>query len=196
MTGREFFDEVTPQSRVKTRIVAKYFAAWANVIVPSVVRHGGLLAYIDFYAGCGKYQDGTSSTPLLVLERAVQDERLCERLVTIFNDQDPNFVVSLRKNIAEISGIEKLRHKPKVLCSEIGPEVADEPVAVGEEAGDMAAAERGRREKPVDEITHRAAQDQPDPDRPPGRAGAKGGDDQHDGRRRPQQGEQPRRAGA
>ena len=66
--SRKFFDERKGQSEVKARIVSKYFVAWANVILPSVIRASGRLAYIDLYAGPGRYKDGAVSTPLMVLK--------------------------------------------------------------------------------------------------------------------------------
>ena len=65
MNNNSFFDESTEQSQVKSRIVAKYFWAWAQVMKKQANRIG----YIDLYAGPGLYQDGSRSTPILVLER-------------------------------------------------------------------------------------------------------------------------------
>ena len=39
--NEKFFDERQDQSEVKARIVAKYFAAWARVIMPSVMKFYG-----------------------------------------------------------------------------------------------------------------------------------------------------------
>jgi len=63
-----FFEESREQSQVKATIVAKYFWAWAKVILPTAKKQGGRIAYIDLFAGPGRYKDGTSSTPLKVLE--------------------------------------------------------------------------------------------------------------------------------
>jgi three-Cys-motif partner protein len=66
-----FFDESTEQSRIKATIVRDYFWAWAQVMVPTVKKQKGRIAYIDLFAGPGRYKDGTKSTPLLVLERGL-----------------------------------------------------------------------------------------------------------------------------
>lgn len=63
MNTDNFFKETSAQSEVKIRIVTKYFAAWSNVILPSVKTHSKRIAYIDLFAGPGKYEDGTKSTP-------------------------------------------------------------------------------------------------------------------------------------
>lgn len=79
-----FFDESREQSRIKTRIVSKYFFAWTRVIVPEVQRKGGSrLAFIDLFAGPGRYKDEMPSTPLRVLGSAVKDPALRNMLVGI-----------------------------------------------------------------------------------------------------------------
>jgi len=116
----KFFDETTDQSEAKSAIVSKYFSAWAKVIVPSAKQHTGSLAYIDLFAGPGRYQDGTRSTPLLILEKAIEDNDLREMLVTIFNDKDTDNSKSLMKAIKELPGLGKLKHAPQVKNQEIG----------------------------------------------------------------------------
>ena len=123
MTDNTFFDESTEQSRVKATIVQKYFWAWAKVIMPSVKKHGGNIAYIDLFAGPGRYKDGTKSTPLLVLEQAIQDPDMCERLVTIFNDRDEDNSSSLQNQINTLPGIAKLKETPMVEHQEVGTEI-------------------------------------------------------------------------
>jgi three-Cys-motif partner protein len=71
----DFFDQSRDQSKVKATIVAKYFDAWAHVIVAVQKRYPDKeqrLAYVDLFAGPGRYEDGTKSTPLLILEKAAQ----------------------------------------------------------------------------------------------------------------------------
>lgn len=120
MTEPTFFDESTDQSRVKAAIVAKYFWAWAHVIIPSAKKRGSRIAYIDLFAGPGRYKDGTKSTPLLILEQAVADPDLRRMLVTIFNDLDSTNTHSLEMAIKELPGIAKLKHPPKVYNEEVG----------------------------------------------------------------------------
>jgi three-Cys-motif partner protein len=85
----KFFEEREDQSEVKARIVSKYFFAWANVVYASAQKSGGKIAYIDLFAGPGRYKDGSASTPLMVLERAIADEKLRGSLVAIFNLRYP-----------------------------------------------------------------------------------------------------------
>ncbi len=119
-----FFDETTAQSAIKAKIVSDYFWAWAKVIIPTAKKHGDRIGYIDLFAGPGRYADGTKSTPLLVLEKAIGDADMRRMLVTLFNDADPDNIASLEKEIAALPGIEKLKHKPIVRNQIVDTEVA------------------------------------------------------------------------
>jgi three-Cys-motif partner protein len=123
MAIENFFDESSEQSQVKTAIVSKYFMAWARVIIPSARRHSEKLAYIDLFAGPGRYKDGTKSTPLLILEQAIADADLREMLVTMFNDKDEESSGSLQRAIDALPGIAGLKHKPKVYHEDVGEEI-------------------------------------------------------------------------
>lgn len=119
----EFFDESKEQSQIKTAIVSKYFWAWARVIIPSARKGDKKIAYIDLFAGPGRYKDGTKSTPVLILEKAIEDPDMREMLVTMFNDLDRNHSRSLEGAIQQIRGIEKLKFKPDVYNEEVGEEI-------------------------------------------------------------------------
>jgi len=126
-TGNSFFDESSEQSRVKSAIVSKYFEVWAKIITHTQNNYQTnskkKIAYIDLFAGPGRYNDGTKSTPLLILEKTIQNEVLRERLVTIFNDKDPSNTSSLKDAINLIPGINTLKYKPQVNTQEIGEEI-------------------------------------------------------------------------
>jgi three-Cys-motif partner protein len=123
MVDNTFFEESREQSEIKARIVAKYFWAWAKVIIPTAKRRDNRIAYIDLFAGPGRYEDGTLSTPLLVLQRAVEDPDMREMLVTIFNDKRPENVSKLKSAIDELPGVETLRYKPRLDNEEVGTEI-------------------------------------------------------------------------
>ncbi|MCD6495523.1 three-Cys-motif partner protein TcmP, partial [Candidatus Bipolaricaulota bacterium] len=63
MGTQNFFDESEDQSKIKSAIVSKYFWAWAKVIIPTAKKYSNRIAYIDLFAGPGRYRDGTKSTP-------------------------------------------------------------------------------------------------------------------------------------
>ena len=115
-----FFEESAEQSMVKATIVAKYFGAWAKVIMPWAAKRSGKIAYIDLFAGPGRYKDGTKSTPLLILEQAVADPEMRRMLVAVFNDVDTDNAKSLEKAIVAIPGIDTLSHRPVVHNEDVG----------------------------------------------------------------------------
>ena len=86
----KFFEERGEQSAVKAEIVQKYFSAWANIILPSTQQYGtGKIAYIDLYAGPGRYKDGAASTPLLVLQKAIESPKISGALVALIQRYGP-----------------------------------------------------------------------------------------------------------
>jgi three-Cys-motif partner protein len=121
MSNNQFFDEQTEQSAVKAAIVSKYFWSWAKVIMPR--SSSNKIAYIDLFAGTGRYKDGSKSTPILVLETAIRDLNMRHMLVTFFNDLDEDNSHSLETAIASLPGINTLRYKPAVYNHEVGSEI-------------------------------------------------------------------------
>ncbi len=126
MTDSSFFDVSTGQSQVKSDIVAKYFDAWSRVMIATQNRLRGSenrIAYIDLFAGRGRYSDGTISTPLMVVRKAIQDDVLRRRLVTIFNDKDEDNSDSLKQAINHLPGVETLTYPPQIETQEVGEEI-------------------------------------------------------------------------
>jgi three-Cys-motif partner protein len=120
VANEKFFDEQLDQSETKARIIQKYFYAWAKVIGPTAKAREGKIAYIDLFAGPGRYKDGAASTPLLVLEHAINDPILCDMLVTLFNDADADHSSTLQTEIDKLPNIKKLKFAPQVNCNEVG----------------------------------------------------------------------------
>jgi three-Cys-motif partner protein len=126
MTGNSFFDEQKEQSLIKARIVEKYFWVWAKVVIPTAKKISASdprIAYIDLFAGAGRYKDGSKSTPIKVLEAAISDPDMRNMLVSIFNDADVENVDSLQTAINLIPSIETLKHRPKVFNHEVGDNI-------------------------------------------------------------------------
>lgn len=125
MPPEKFFDEQRDQSEVKATIVEGYMLAWAGVMKSVIERTGGQprIAYIDLFAGPGRYRDGAKSTPVRVIERAIQDPWLRQALVTIFNDKDEEHVRELAAALREVPGYESLRFKPQIRHGEVGEEL-------------------------------------------------------------------------
>lgn len=122
-----FFQEQREQSMIKARIVSKYFSAWANVILATQKRYPQFsqrMAYVDLFAGPGRYDDQSKSTPVLVLETILAHPDLANRVVTLFNDKDQANVESLKTSIAELKGIDKLKYTPHFYNEEVGDQIA------------------------------------------------------------------------
>lgn len=119
--SKKFCAQQTAQSRVKAEIITKYFASRATIISSAGATK---LVYIDLWSGRGRYEDGSESTPLTVLRRAIDDSVVSKSLVTIFNDKD--YADVLRAEIKALPGVETLKYEPSVYNTEVGatpPEV-------------------------------------------------------------------------
>jgi three-Cys-motif partner protein len=124
-----FFDEQSEQSQIKAAIVADYFWAWAKVIIGAQKRHpkqAQKIAYIDLFAGPGRYQNGAASTPVLIMRKAVEDTDIRDRLVTIFNDKDEENTASLVKEIDAIPCIDTMKFKRRIETGEVGESIVKE----------------------------------------------------------------------
>lgn len=121
---KTFFEEQSEESRIKAEIVEKYFYAWSRVIAKNVREK--TIAYIDLFAGPGRYKDGSASVPVMIVQRAINDDFLRENLATIFNDKDENNSRTLEEEIFSIPGVEKLRHRPVIYNHEVGSEVVQQ----------------------------------------------------------------------
>jgi three-Cys-motif partner protein len=122
MNKTDFFDESREQSQTKARIVSKYFPSWANVI-KNRARHGKL-AYIELFAGTGRYQDGTASTPLMVLKEAISRGDLRNMVVSLFVEKDSSYCDCLRREIGSLSDVECLKYSPLVIREQIDHRLA------------------------------------------------------------------------
>jgi three-Cys-motif partner protein len=123
MTTEGFFDESSEQSRIKAAIVSKYFWAWARVILSTMKGRPGKIAYIDLFAGPGRYKDNSLSTPLLVLESAIQDPDMRQYLTTLFNDANIEHASTLKNEIDALPGVKLLAHKPRIETEEVGEKI-------------------------------------------------------------------------
>ncbi len=124
-----FFDEQSEQSQIKAAIVTDYFWAWAKVIINTQRRYPHLaqkIAYIDLFAGPGRYQSGAVSTPLMIMERATSDPEIRDRLVAVFNDKDILNTKSLESEIGKIPAIQQLKFRPEISTGEVGENLVKE----------------------------------------------------------------------
>ena len=118
MAPDDFFNERREQSLIKTMIVKKFLRTWSSIIMGSQDHNKWVnerrIGYIDLFAGKGRYDDGSPSTPVEVVELAISDPKLADRLIMIFTDKDPVFTSALKHNLNAIPGIERMRYRPQV----------------------------------------------------------------------------------
>jgi three-Cys-motif partner protein len=123
-----FFQIQHEQSQIKSRIVSRYFDAWSNIILNNQYKNAQFdkkMAYIDLFAGPGMYEDQNKSTPLLIMEKTLNNNALSDRMVFIFNDINKTNIDKLQNIINQLSNINKLKVKPKFFQDEINDAIAD-----------------------------------------------------------------------
>jgi three-Cys-motif partner protein len=121
-SGDNFFGKQSAASDVKSRIVTKHFASWSSIVLPKAVQLGQTIAYMDLYCGPGLYDDGTRSTPLLILEAAMGTPSLHPHLVTVFNDKKAASINKLEAEAMKLPGIGNLKYAPVFLNEKVSPE--------------------------------------------------------------------------
>jgi three-Cys-motif partner protein len=87
--------------------------------------HSQKMAYIDLFAGPGKYDDECQSTPLMVLETIISNPELSDRVVTIFNDKNTDSINSLQNAVMYLTDINKLTFQPRFYNLEVGEKIAE-----------------------------------------------------------------------
>lgn len=125
-----FFNDPRENSLVKAAIVSKYFVTWSSIIINIIKRYeiGDVkkpIAYIDLFSGPGGYDEGTPSTPILVLQEAIKSAEILDRIRITFNDSEFAHVKSLRNSIDDFDGIERFRFRPIVHNFVVERELAD-----------------------------------------------------------------------
>jgi three-Cys-motif partner protein len=118
----DFFDEQLPGSKLKSKIVSSYFWRWASVMK----RRSQRVGYLDFFCGQGQYEDGSDSTPVLILKAAKDDPELSQKLVTIFNDKVHSNVDKLEGIVTSLRRISTLKYKPIFKKDIVGSDIVAE----------------------------------------------------------------------
>jgi three-Cys-motif partner protein len=98
-----FFDTQTDESRLKTEIVEAFFVSWARVLSGHQKRDGRVpaLAYVDLFAGPGRYVDSSESTPIRIVKRVLERDEWRTNTLLFFNEQTPELLDKLKANVAE-----------------------------------------------------------------------------------------------
>ncbi len=118
-----FFEEQKEHSKIKSRIVSEYFPVWAKIV--SIKSNVNKVGFVDLYCGKGKYEDGSPSTPLLILETVINNE-FAEIVQFIFNDKTSTFINELEAIISNFSSIDRLHYKPIFMNKEVSDEILED----------------------------------------------------------------------
>lgn len=107
-----FFESQTEKSFIKSLIVTEFFAVYFSII--NKAGFSDDIYYIDLFSGPGKYEDGTCSTPLLLLDiiEGFKSDDIRNKLHLIFNDENEAFYNSLCENINQHPVYSRLNHPP------------------------------------------------------------------------------------
>jgi three-Cys-motif partner protein len=112
--NKKFFQEQTARSQVKSDLIFKFVMAWIQIMIGVQQKRGERpqMAYVDLFSGPGSYEDGSRSTPLLIIDAVLKKPAFREALKTYFNDSDPVLTESLKQEISSLSDIANLRSAP------------------------------------------------------------------------------------
>jgi len=113
---KNFFLHREEHSKIKSEIVTKYFCSWASVMIGHqkkfLPKGPNKIAFIDLFSGPGRFDDGSPSTPLLILHEILKDSERKNWITTLFNDKEKKFCESLKKEISNLPGINSLKFEP------------------------------------------------------------------------------------
>ena len=113
-TTDNFFATQKEKSRVKTLIVTEFFKAYFPIINSAF---GKDVWYIDLFCGPGRYEDGNSSTPIVLLDIIddFKSDDVRNRLKIVFNVHDAKLIEKLRNNISGHPVLSKMKYPPEIL---------------------------------------------------------------------------------
>ncbi|GAB3202436.1 three-Cys-motif partner protein [Pontibacter aydingkolensis] len=119
----DFFTTQRDTSDIKSQILNDFFRDWCNAILQGQrYKSNHMLAYIDLYAGEGKYEDGKTATPVKILNSifgATDRFNLNKIVRTFFTDEKPAVTQKLKHNLEALPYYENLIYKPVILNEEL-----------------------------------------------------------------------------
>ena len=124
MGKNDFFDMPSGANEVKTTIIVNYFKVWASIMLKK--SQSDRLAYIDLYCGPGTYNEGSKSTPVQIIEAAMNIPTLCNCLRSYFNDKNVDHINSLRNTLEKIPSFENFKKNVFTNCLEVNEELTKE----------------------------------------------------------------------
>jgi three-Cys-motif partner protein len=117
MGTKDFWLEPDDETRIKMDIVTKYFLAWKSVICNQLHlynKDSARLAYIDLYAGRGRYKNREAATAVRIAEAVAGDPDLAWRVILVMNEGHRETFAAPPRHLDAVPGIAALRHKPLI----------------------------------------------------------------------------------
>jgi len=106
--NNNFFEIQSKQSLIKSKIFYEYFLAWISIISN---RYKGKFRLFDLFCGKGKFDDGSESTPLMIIKKIIADQKFINNIEVYFNDKVKNHTKSLNKELLYLKDINKIYDK-------------------------------------------------------------------------------------
>ncbi|QKZ14332.1 three-Cys-motif partner protein TcmP [Spirosoma sp. KUDC1026] len=128
ITAQKFFQAAEEHSIVKADLVSEYIVGWAKIIIRYKinVKQDPTVYVIDLFSGAGRYDDGTPSTPIKVMDRVLEADYLRDNIRFWFNDESVDMITRLQTNIKALPGSENLRHEVHYTSQDAdSPEIAN-----------------------------------------------------------------------
>jgi three-Cys-motif partner protein len=100
----DFFASPKPNSIIKQQIILSAFKIWLTSNKKS-----NELSYIDLFSGPGIYEDGSFSTPFLILQEICSNNLLAGKFNVLFNDNRKSYLAKLRKALNGFKNISNLK---------------------------------------------------------------------------------------
>jgi three-Cys-motif partner protein len=122
VTPEKFFETQNTPSQVKSAIVSNYSGAWTAIMIKRAGKR--IIGYADLFAGRGRFDDGSESTPILIVRKAVNDPTLGSVLKTFFNDQNADEIAALQREIGSLTRINGLAYAPMFHSEVVGLQIA------------------------------------------------------------------------
>lgn len=105
---QKFWKTQREESRIKAQVVSDYFPQYCRIVNRG---KGEGFTYVDLWAGRGKYDDGSLSTPLLLGDIIAKDCNLRQKVRFVFNDL--NNIEILKRNFLERFGDDTFPKEPR-----------------------------------------------------------------------------------
>lgn len=114
--SESFFDQRTPSSIAKSRIVWKYFDAYLGALGSKLpVR----FTFADLFSGPG-YYGSSLSTPLELLDLLERKASFRNRVKLIFNDQNSHYIAALKTAVEARLKTNPMALEPEFSSVEVG----------------------------------------------------------------------------